>query len=282
MRRVIFLSMLVAIVAACGGNSTASKVSNLASSTETSVVQSGSSSNPTSGPKAAPTEMPTPAVALPATPTQTPTPAPTSTPTPAPAPTPVPKALVLGEHGFGVNSSTNQLGYAFIVNNPNTDLAVTDSRYQVAAYAADGTVLKTDSGSVTIVMPNEKLGVAGWIFLSQGQAVDHVEIQLQPGKMQPVTNSGAMTSDKVSFVDDPYFPKVTGIVKNPYSKDLNQVYVSAIAYDADGKIIGGGFTFVDFVPANGQAAAEVAIAASGTPARVELYPTLSNLTLLGS
>jgi len=70
-------------------------------------------------------------------------------------------------------------------------------------------------------------------------------------------------------------------VKSPYQKDLENIRVAAVAYDEAGNIIGGGFTYLDFVPANGQAAVEVSITTSGVPATVELYPTISGLTLLG-
>ena len=86
------------------------------------------------------------------------------------------------------------------------------------------------------------------------------------------------STDNVKFVADNYSPKVTGVVKNLSDQQLDNIRVSAIAYNDAGDIIGGGFTFVDFVPASAQAAAEVSITTSGTPAQVELYPTITSLT----
>jgi len=54
--------------------------------------------------------------------------------------------------------------------------------------------------------------------------------------------------------------------------------VSAIAYDEAGEIIGGGFTYLDFVPANGKAAVEVSITSTGIPATTELYAIVSGLS----
>ncbi len=50
---------------------------------------------------------------------------------------------------------------------------------------------------------------------------------------------------------------------------------------AANQIIGGGFTFLDFVPAAGSAAASVPVTTNGEPARVELYAALSALSQVG-
>ncbi len=47
------------------------------------------------------------------------------------------------------------------------------------------------------------------------------------------------------------------------------------------QIIGGGFTFLDFVPAAGSAAVSVPVTTNGEPARVELYAALSALSQVG-
>ena len=45
-----------------------------------------------------------------------------------------------------------------------------------------------------------------------------------------------------------------------------------------GEIIGAGFTYLDFVPANGKAAVEVGITSAGKPATVELHAAVSALS----
>jgi hypothetical protein len=54
--------------------------------------------------------------------------------------------------------------------------------------------------------------------------------------------------------------------------------VSAIVYNEAGDIIGGGFTYLDFAPANDKTAVEVSITCIGTPAKIELYATVSSLS----
>jgi len=71
---------------------------------------------------------------------------------------------------------------------------------------------------------------------------------------------------------------VTGEVISPYTKDITNIRVSAIGYNEAEEIIGGGFTYLDFVPANGKAAVEVSITSSETPATADLYAAVSALS----
>jgi hypothetical protein len=63
---------------------------------------------------------------------------------------------------------------------------------------------------------------------------------------------------------------------------LDSVEVVVVYYDGGGAIIGGEFTFVNFIPAGGTSAFEVT-SFNDLPGldHVEVYPQLSSLTLLG-
>ena len=54
-----------------------------------------------------------------------------------------------------------------------------------------------------------------------------------------------------------------------------------MAFDAADQIIGGGFTFLDFLPPQANAAVIVPINVGAEPARVELYAALSALSQIG-
>lgn len=181
-------------------------------------------------------------------------------------------------HGFGQDGRS--VGWAFIVENPNSGLAVVNSQYQVAAYDASGTVLKTDSGYIPIVLPGERLAIASDLILNEGQVAGRVDVQVRTGEFEPLEVTSLFTTENVAYLPDDYFPKATGVVVSSATRDLENIRVSAVAYDEAGNIIGGGFTYLDFVPAGGRAAVEVSITTSAPPARVELYPTISGLTLL--
>lgn len=216
------------------------------------------------------------------TPTSTPTPTATRvppTPTITATPTPTPKPLALIAKGFGQN--LGPVGYAFVVENANAALAIENSVYQVAAYDEKGAVLRTDSGNIGLVLPGQKLGLASDLFLlKQDNNVKRLEVQIKPGTFTPTKLQLPLVADNVSYRHDIWFPKVTGIIKNPYPKAIDRVRVSAVLYNVAGDIIGGGTGFVKFVPANGQAAVEVTVITSGRPETVELHPAVGALSQL--
>lgn len=134
-----------------------------------------------------------------ADPTATPTPAPTATFTPAPTPTPKPEDLTITESGFGQDE--RYLGFAFIVTNPNSNLAIEDAQYQIAAYDADGTVVETDSGYISLILPGQALGIGGTRILDEGVTVDKVEVQLSQGDAETADPLPSFTSDQVTYLD---------------------------------------------------------------------------------
>jgi len=260
MHRIIVALSVTLLLAACG----ISAIPTTSGTPQSEVVvQATAAPAPTAAPK--PTTTPKP------------TEAPKPTATPAPTATPEPEKLKLLDSGFGQNKQV--IGYAFLVENPNKGLAYGSSQYHVSVYSADGTVLGTDSNYIAVIFPGEKLGVAGRLYLNSEAKAEKIEVQILGGKTETFKEIQGFGTDKVTFAPDPYSPKVAGIVTSSYTKDIKQVYVAAIAYDQAGKIIGGGFTFLDFVPAAGKTAVEVGVTVSDDPAKVELYPTFSELSL---
>jgi hypothetical protein len=85
-----------------------------------------------------------------------------------------------------------------------------------------------------------------------------------------------LSAEQATFLPDPNFPKVAGVIKSSWENDIQGVIVTAIAYDKSGTIVGSGTGVASLVPANGQVAVEVSIDMVGVPAKVELYATVSN------
>ena len=179
--------------------------------------------------------------------------------------------------GFGQEGT--QSAYGFLVENTNASVAVEKSQYQVTAFAKDGAVLCTDSGYIDLLLPEQKLGIAGDMSVpGKDTVIDHVVVQIKAGDLKPSESQPTFTSDNVTYLKGSYTSKVTGVIKSPYKKDASQLRVSALAFDGSGAIIGGGYSYLDFVPAEGHAAAEVSVVTSGEPAKAELYASLSGLS----
>lgn len=142
----------------------------------------------------------------------------------------------------------------------------------------DGTVLDTNEGYINLLLPEQTLGLGSDLFLNEGMEIDHIDVQVLAGDFIEIEPIPFFTYENVVFQPGSYSSKVTGVVVSPYSSDITDLKVSAIAYNENGEIIGSGDTFLDFSPANGKAAVEVSVTVDGTPATVEIYATITSLS----
>jgi len=185
-------------------------------------------------------------------------------------------AVVLLKQGFGQNR--NHAGYGFIVQNPNENMAVEGTQFHLTAYTKTGSIAAVEEGFVDILLPKQALGSAGDMYLEEGVTITRLDIQIQAGTFKTSNAHPFFTTENVKYQASQFSPKVTGQIISTASKDITNVRVSAIVYNKAGDIVGGGFTFVDFVPANGKAAVVVSVTSSEKPTTVELYATQSGIS----
>jgi len=186
-----------------------------------------------------------------------------------------PPGLRVVTSGFGQNGQEIEAG--FIVENTGSS-ALESSQYQVTAYASDETVLTTNTNYIAAILPGQRLGIGTDLFESDKTPVARLDVQVKAGTTSTKNLPPAFTTDKATLKPDKTSPHVIGIVRSSYTKDIKNIRVSAILYDGTGRIIGAGFTFADFIPANGQSAVDMSVTYTGTPAKVELYAVLSSLS----
>jgi hypothetical protein len=186
------------------------------------------------------------------------------------------RPLTRGAYGFGQRGT--QLGYAFLLENPNEALVVREIHYHVTAYNAMGEVLATDDGRLDVLLPGEKLGVGGNLLLDHEEPIRQVEVAILPGKYQLSAGIPPFRVVDAVYHDDVVQPYATGRLTNPYTQNATHLRLSAVAYNASGEIIGGGYAPLESAPAQGEVTAEVPVVSSEVPARVELYATRTTLT----
>ena len=162
----------------------------------------------------------------------------------------------------------------FIVENPNQNVAFEGSRYQVAIYDEEGTVLGTAFGWITILFPMERLGVVAFTTVPSTRDVAELDVQIYPGRsVETELTKNPVTAEGATYIPRGFIPKVTGTINNPMARSVTNLWIYAVAYDEEDRIVGGGVNrFVNFVPAKGQTGVEVEVASRGAPAKVELYP----------
>jgi hypothetical protein len=194
------------------------------------------------------------------------------------SPSPIPEPIGLITQGLG--QSGQELGYGFVIKNPNSNYAYEDSEYQIAIYNSEGTVVETDSGYISLILPNQQLGIGGTIYLSEGIIAANIKVQINAGRTTVSDLSDTFTTDKVTYIPNENFPTVRALITNPYSKDITDIRVSVILLNEASEIIGGGFTYLNFVNANSSTGVSISVTSNGNVSRAEIYPTLSGLSIL--
>jgi hypothetical protein len=174
----------------------------------------------------------------------------------------------VAESGFG--QTGRQAGFAFVVENPSATAAVERTAYVVAAYDPAGTILGAESGVVEVLLPQQRVGIGGTLFVPGGTQVSRVEVQLTGGTAAPVAGRQAYTSMQVAYAPGP-IPYVRGVVLRPTVTAAAEVWLNAVLYDATGRIIGGGFAVAGIIDHLGlPRPVEVPVTSAGAPARVKL------------
>jgi len=184
--------------------------------------------------------------------------------------------LTLTKQGFGQQDT--QVGYGMVIDNPNRVYAVESSRYHINLFAQDGSILKIEQGYIDLLLPGQTLGLGASTYLDDKTQVARADFQILSGRYTVAEWMPSFTSQNITYLASDYYPKVTAEILSPYTKDISNVRVSTIAYNQAGEIIGGGYTYLDFVPANGKAAAEIPVACKGTPVSLEVYASVTSLS----
>lgn len=198
-----------------------------------------------------------------------------------PDPSATPKPLIIVDQWFGVNPGSGSLNFIFIVTNPNPDWGISSAPFTVNIYDKTGKILiQPFNEELGPLFPGQTVAIcnSNSYSLPENSEVGKVEVQI--GKLvanQPGAQSFPLSADQVKLVTYADTMSVTGIIKNTLQSDIAWIDAVALAFDASGKLIGGGtFARISFVPGNGQVAVAQRLTTDEKPARVELIPRLSS------
>jgi hypothetical protein len=165
--------------------------------------------------------------------------------------------------------------FGLVTQNPNPNFAIEDAKYSATAYANDGSVLFVNGGYFDLILPGDRMVAGGVFYLDSGEEIAGIDYRVRAGEFVETDPIPLLGAENINYLADEYSPTVTGEVLNPFSWDLEDVRVWAILYDEDDKIVGSGYDYVEFIPANGKAATEIYVDGRPDPARVELYPAVT-------
>lgn len=193
--------------------------------------------------------------------------------------------LKLNESGFTQSpkdeyGSPASVSYAAVISNSGSEIA-TNVQIQVGLLDASGSVVDSEEHSLAAVLPGTEVAFSGSAYDAEG--VTKMDVKILPGQSEkPTGAAGNFTVAKVATKTVEYGGlKTTAVVTSPFTKDLKDVEAVAVYRDAKGKIIGGDFTYVNFIPAKGTANVSIDnLTWKKKPAKTEVYISISSLSLL--
>ena len=161
----------------------------------------------------------------------------------------------------GYSYEDGYIYYSIKIENPNSEVVAEYPSFRIVARDADGNVLGTEEQTLSEIYPGS---TAGFAFLGPetSSEPDTVEFELiesddlwiaesdavYPGFIELSTVNVNATQDELGGMS------YSGEIVNTNEFDIDSAAVCILFKDADGKMIGGDSTFVDYIKANGNTA----------------------------
>ncbi|HPX95153.1 MAG TPA: hypothetical protein PK057_01765 [Brevefilum fermentans] len=150
--------------------------------------------------------------------------------------------------------------YGGLIMKNETESVLKDNYVQITFYDKDDDIITTGSGYLSALLPGESVGIAPWISTPPDDSIyARYDILLLPGKADAgyELSSNPFKVDSAAISSDSTYEVIVNFT-NTYSKQVSDLDVYVLVYNADGKIIGGGDTWVsDPTPAGGSVEVEV-------------------------
>ena len=191
------------------------------------------------------------------------------------------EVLVMNEPIY-IQDDTN-LVTVFMFENTDLKAGVENIEYTIIVTDADGAELATDYGWIDFIPAGGKTGAASKVYLMEGEVADNVDIEWTYYTDAKGTDDNPFTFEKERYFPDTYWDRFTAKMNNKSDTTYRDTRVDMIAYNAEGQIVGGGYTYVDFIPGNSSVGVSIEGFVSDDPVSYEFFPKYSDfLSIEGS
>ena len=187
-------------------------------------------------------------------------------------------AVALIAQGFSQAEGSDEIGWGFLVENRDTARAIIESNYTITVYDASGVPIDGQDGALDTLLPGNRLGIGGSLYLPPGSVAGRIAVVVTPGQAVAPQFAVNLFADTLSYYDDALYPTATGVVRNDADRPLEDLQVFALAYDNAGVIVGGGSSFLSFVLPGAPTGVEVVVTSATPPSSIELFPMITSLT----
>jgi hypothetical protein len=190
---------------------------------------------------------------------------------PKPASPANPHSIQIAKIGFGT-SDFSTTAVAVIVNTSKTDAALL-VQVQMSAYDSQNGVVGSGDNIVYFMRAGEQTAVAVPIQVSQGAKVSEIKAQASPQQWtKDLHPEATIGSSGVKYSAGEFgLNQVTGSIVSHYQSNLKDLSTTAVCYDANGSIVGGGIGLLQLLPGGGQVGTSVSVTTTTSPTTCELY-----------
>jgi hypothetical protein len=152
------------------------------------------------------------------------------------------------DSGFVWDGET--LSYAFTVENTSENQSMEETAVQVNVYDVRGEAIGGDSGVIDFILPGQVVAHAAHMPL--GEEPERIALSFGAGHVATVESVQTFEPSKGKYSDTKFGGRVIAGINNPYGQELRRLSVVAIVRSEDGRIINGGSTVLELLPASGE------------------------------
>ena len=187
--------------------------------------------------------------------------------------------LVLLDNNFWTQRS-GAVFVSYLFQNLNSNVIFNDVEYTIQLFDSSGSEIEMDYGTIPEIYPNQTFGVVSNFYLEdESITINTVSIDWEYAKTSSADETGYQFSiTNAIFWENNASPMVTGIISNNAPETVTDVRANIICFNENGDIVGGGLTFLDFIPGQEYMGFVTYVETFDTVAAVEVYPatTLSS------
>ena len=170
--------------------------------------------------------------------------------------------VTVREAGFQVKNG-KWLYYSFVAHNNLTDKAIKYPEFKIVVRDAEGGLISSDSQVLNTLYPGQDVMYGNMGMSVEGEEPANIEIEF----VEPSDDWHVIDPSETDYpgympieVDSARLKKdgnIVGEFTNPNSFDIDQVAVTVLFRDADGKLLSGNTTYVNGVKAGKSTAFEI-------------------------
>lgn len=142
---------------------------------------------------------------------------------------------------------TPMVSYGVVLENTSTSDDALDVDVSLNFLDDSGTIVQSEGDTIHVIPAGDTYYLSGGSFPAKGDKTTKLEVQVAVGESAAASYVLPEISDLRMTESDWGEFYVRGVVTNPYSEAIpdNAAGVHVVCFDASGRVVGGGYTFIE-------------------------------------